>query len=1605
MEVITLFLYFCGLASICQGTTQLLFANRKDIRLVNVTNGKANVSVIVGNLDDAAAVDFLFHEGYIFWTDINLEEIRRARINQTQTTTTKIVTTGLVSPDGLACDWIGKKLYWTDAETNRIEVSNLDGSYRKVLYWMSLDQPRAIALDPFHGYMYWSDWGEIPKIERAGMDGTLSTRTIIVDDNIFWPNGLTIDYDEDRLYWADAKQSYIHSCDFDGRHRSVVIDKDLPHPFALTLYGDNLYWTDWQTKSIHTCSKTTGIEGKPVLMDIHSPMDIHVFSADRQPEGPNPCEPNNGGCSHLCLMSPIPPRYKCACPIGVRLLEDEKTCADGAEEMLLLARRTDLRMISLDTPDFTDVVLQLDNIKHSIAIDYDPVEGYVYWTDDEVRAIRRAFLNGTGQQVLVNTEVDHPDGIAVDWIGRNFYWTDTGTDRIEVARLNGTSRKILISEGLDEPRALCLDPERGYLWWTDWGTVPKIEKAWLDGTNRETVIDSDLGWPNGIVVDYKEDKIYWCDAKRDRIEVANLDGTGRRVLVKDNLPHLFGFSLLGDYLYWTEWQRRSVERVNKRTGGNRTMIIDQLPDLMGLKATSLKKVEGTNDCADNNGWCSHLCLYTPAGPHCACPMGLELISKGKKCIVPEAFLLYTREGDIKRVSLSESHRVVPIPLKGIEKAMFLDFDIGDNRIYWTDGNLLSISRAFMNGSSIEKIIEIGITGPEGMAVDWVAHNIYWVDSGTNRIEVARLDGSSRRVLVWENLSHPKALALDPPNGYMYWSDWSQPPRIERAWLDGTHREVLLENVGRVYGLTIDYIERRLYWADFDDQRIESSDMNGENRNQIVTSDIQHPMALTQYQDYLYWTDWEKKTIEKANKTDGKNRTIVQDYVDNVMDLLIFHHSRQSGWNGCVGNNGKCANLCLAMPDSENSTERHRCSCPTHFTLNADNRTCSPPQSFLLYSQKTEISRLVVSDDTESTDSAPDVVLPIQGLRNLKALDYDPVDGMIYWISGKSKAIKRARPNGSDVHILVNINGIRPFDLVIDPYSRILFYSCSQNNVINFTSIDEKNQGVVVQGDNVKPRYLALNPLTGHLFWTNGDMITRTLFDGTERVDLFTSGLSKPGPLAVDPETNMLFWADLEDQVIECGDFFGGNRKPLFNGKTNSNIQTIVGIAVFRNYLYWADSDKKLIGRINKKTGKELTFVQGRVPNLSDIHAAVYLDPDDIRKHPCSKNNGNCSHLCFTKEKDKAQCSCPNNLVLKSDERSCAEKTTCSPDHFTCKTGNKECIPKQWHCDGSADCSDKSDEEDCPICEVGLYMCQDRTCIPEKQVCDGQFQCPDKDDEDSCCEKESQIKCADGTKCFEKESRCDGKNDCDDNSDEISCAETVSTRDTQSISAHVIVAIVVGVFFIIVVAAVVFACRRKTPDAHFDDTVMIALTKPGNANETPKNTLGKRSKKHERKPVLTATLSLGSESATVYDRNHVTGASSSSSAVTQYPKETLNPPPSPVTDRSVCAENFLDDTTNSPSTIRSFKKHRKRRVPPLHTTPCSTDVCEDSEPYYPQKYYNNSALLDYYDSDPDPPPPTPRSHYFSDMDVTSCPDSPTTERSYFNPYPPDRKSVV
>ncbi|XP_055110241.1 low-density lipoprotein receptor-related protein 5-like protein [Symphalangus syndactylus] len=248
------------------------------------------------------------------------------------------------------------------------------------------------------------------------------------------------------------------------------------------------------------------------------------------------------------------------------------------------------------------------------------MEGHVYWMDDEVWAIRRACLDRSGAQTLINTKIDDPDGIAVNWVARSLYWTHTGTDHIEVMHLSGTSHKILVSEDLDEPRAIALHPEMGLMYWIDWGENPEIECANLDGQELHVLVNASLGWPNGLALDLQEGKLDWGDTKTDKIEVINVDETRRQTLLEDKLLHIFGFTLLGDFIYWTDWQCHSIKRVHK-VKANRDVIIDQLPDLMGLKAVNVDKVVGTNPRVDRNGGAATCASSRPTQPGLAAPSG------------------------------------------------------------------------------------------------------------------------------------------------------------------------------------------------------------------------------------------------------------------------------------------------------------------------------------------------------------------------------------------------------------------------------------------------------------------------------------------------------------------------------------------------------------------------------------------------------------------------------------------------------------------------------------------------------------------------------------------------------------------------------------------------------------------------------------------------------------------------------------------------------------------------------------------------------------------------------------------------------------------------
>ena len=136
----------------------------------------------------------------------------------------------------------------------------------------------------------------------------------------------------------------------------------------------------------------------------------------------------------------------------------------GKRKFILFADDKDnsVTYISLDVNYFVpQTFVRHAGRQRPIALDFDPVEDRVYWSDAYRGRILSALSNSTSLKTLFFCNVEIPDGLAIDHVGRNIYWTGAGTKRIEVGRLDGTSRKVLIKYGLDQPRAIALYERNG----------------------------------------------------------------------------------------------------------------------------------------------------------------------------------------------------------------------------------------------------------------------------------------------------------------------------------------------------------------------------------------------------------------------------------------------------------------------------------------------------------------------------------------------------------------------------------------------------------------------------------------------------------------------------------------------------------------------------------------------------------------------------------------------------------------------------------------------------------------------------------------------------------------------------------------------------------------------------------------------------------------------------------------------------------------------------------------------------------------------------------------------------------------------------------------
>ncbi|XP_060821543.1 nidogen-like isoform X2 [Bombus pascuorum] len=219
------------------------------------------------------------------------------------------------SPEGLAVDWISRNIFWTDSGKTTVEVANLETKKRKVLVSDGLVNPRGIAVHPYRGKIFWSDWNRAsPKLEWANEDGT-GRAIFLQGDYVKLPNSLSIDWAMDELCWADAGTFTISCMEIDSRNINVIAN-ELTYPFGLAISQQNYYWTDWKTHKIEVAMKSTGDRKPPISVPPGGSGKLYgiVVVPESCPRVTNACQFENGRCNkdQLCLPNGQSGRT-CAC--------------------------------------------------------------------------------------------------------------------------------------------------------------------------------------------------------------------------------------------------------------------------------------------------------------------------------------------------------------------------------------------------------------------------------------------------------------------------------------------------------------------------------------------------------------------------------------------------------------------------------------------------------------------------------------------------------------------------------------------------------------------------------------------------------------------------------------------------------------------------------------------------------------------------------------------------------------------------------------------------------------------------------------------------------------------------------------------------------------------------------------------------------------------------------------------------------------------------------------------------------------------------------------------------------------------------------------------
>ncbi|XP_052265927.1 low-density lipoprotein receptor-related protein 4-like [Dreissena polymorpha] len=460
-----------------------------------------------------------------------------------------------------------------------------------------------------------------------------------------------------------------------------------------------------------------------------------------------------------------------------------------------------------------------------LAVDW--ISNNIYWADSLYDWIMiGSMYTNPGYKIVVRDGLTGPSGVAVHPEKGYLFWTDTGAfSKIEVSDLFGQNRHVIVDTDIQHPRGITIDFSDDTLYWVD-SKKDTVECAGFNGNNRRVVAHQAGTIFFGIAVYDKY--VFVTEQMQGHLRVYD------KLSGNNEINYQLGYVPDGIVMYDETRQPGNTSACDAK-GCAQICINDPLAGPVCRCGEKHRLAEDGVSCLVEPGFTIPSHMYGIGDAICQYPVNLpdmsltnvslesQCFQRGRRGHYGLAFnartheLFYTENitGSIGRINIDNDLGDTIIKGVGDVQAMVLDWETGN--LFWTDRTYNHISMARSDGMYPTVVIS-GLDLPIGIAVHPERGLLFWTEqNATKGIFVASMDGSNKRVLVdQDEVGTPNHLYLDYSADRLYWAD-SGLYSVKYVELNNSQVFTIYDSVETMATFNgISFYKDYLIWTDKDD---------------------------------------------------------------------------------------------------------------------------------------------------------------------------------------------------------------------------------------------------------------------------------------------------------------------------------------------------------------------------------------------------------------------------------------------------------------------------------------------------------------------------------------------------------------------------------------------------------------------------------------------------------------------------------------------------------------------------------------------------------------------------------------------------------------------